>query len=361
VRVLILSSRYREPASRDKLRALVGLGVEVVAVIAGGSAHLDGGIRIVPVPVRGSTERSSRRWSPRTVKRLLAELRPDLVHIEEEPDTQLAAVGAALATRARIPYVLASAESLALKLGFWQRRRVARVATGLAGLIGASSPARARLAEWAPDVPAATIPLAGTPVPPPISREPAAALAIGFAGRLVPERGLDLVVRALANTYGHWTLTVLGTGPEQERAEELIERLGLASRVRWLGGIRPESIEAFWPAIDCLVVASRDTPTWVDGHSPVLLQAMGRGITPIVTRAGALPEIVGEAGLIVDDAERLAEALQQLVAAPAKCRSLGASARQRVLEQFTSDAVAARTLELWTRVLSGREAASRAP
>jgi glycosyltransferase involved in cell wall biosynthesis len=60
---------------------------------------------------------------------------------------------------------------------------------------------------------------------------------IGFLGRLDEEKGLDVLLRACVRLYGPWTLTVAGTGPEQETLEALAERLGIASRVTWLGGI----------------------------------------------------------------------------------------------------------------------------
>ena len=91
MRALIFSSFYREPGRRDKLRALAGLGWEVVATTPGGEAATDAGVRMTPIAVRGDLDDpTTLRWNRGAVKRLLSEYRPDVVQIEEDPETPLA-------------------------------------------------------------------------------------------------------------------------------------------------------------------------------------------------------------------------------------------------------------------------------
>jgi glycosyltransferase involved in cell wall biosynthesis len=97
----------------------------------------------------------------------------------------------------------------------------------------------------------------------------------------------------------------------------------------------------------------------VERANPVLLEAMARGIAPVVTRAGALPELVGDAGIVVDDQERLVETLQELLADPARVRALGERARQRILQEFVDAAVAQRTVAFWEAVLARRTQPAR--
>jgi starch synthase len=79
---------------------------------------------------------------------------------------------------------------------------------------------------------------------------------------------------------------------------------------------------------------------------------MARGIAPVVNRAGALPELVGDAGIVTEDRDTLVEALQQLLADPARVRALGEKARRRILEEFVDAAVARRTAGFWEKVLA---------
>ncbi len=80
---------------------------------------------------------------------------------------------------------------------------------------------------------------------------------------------------------------------------------------------------------------------------------MGYGVAPVVSRCGALPDVVSDGGLIVDEGDlaALTRATQAFVAEPARCRMVGAAARERVLEQYGDGPVAERMLLLWRRAL----------
>src|SRR2546430_12793744 len=83
-------------------------------------------------------------------------------------------------------------------------------------------------------------------------------LAIGCVGRLVPEKGIDTLLLALAENRAHrWHLTVVGDGPDRERLERLASDLRLAARVRWAGALPPEEGPQLWPELDVLVLPAR--------------------------------------------------------------------------------------------------------
>lgn len=352
MRTLVVSHQCHDPANRDRLRAIAALGIEVVLAIPGGTTGTDAGIRIVPVPVRGdAAEPETLRWHVPTLRRVLAEVGPTLVHIEAEPDTPLAIAAANVCKKIGVPYVLFGWRSTARSFGFLTRRRMTGILRHAQGVMGGNRLAMDLLHQRAPQALAAAIPSSGLVMGPIQPREGRRKLVVGFAGRLVVERGADLLLAALGQTFGQWRAIIAGTGPEQERLEQTVQRLGLAARVRWLGGLRAEMIEQLWQQIDCLVVPSRDTPDWVDHQAPLLLDAMSRGIAPIVTRAGALPELVGRAGPVVANETELAEALQRWVSDPDACRASGTTARQWVMSRYTSAVVAERTVAFWQAVV----------
>lgn len=361
VRVLVLSQESHDEPRRERLRALAGRGIDIVLATPGGTAGSDGGIRLAPVPVKGSPDEPLElRWHGPTLRRLLTETRPDLVHLEAEPDTQLAVTAATLCRKLAIPYVVFSWRSLPRTGGFFSRRRAGRVLRGAAGVVGGNRIAMDLLHDAAPEAIAAAIPPAGLTLPPVRPATTRETLTIGFAGRLVPDRAPDVFVAALGRTYGRWQAIIAGTGPEQEALEAEIQRMGLAARIRWLGGLRAETLEALWGEIDCLVVTGRDTPTWTDHHAPLLLEAMGRGIPAIVTRTGALPELAGPDGIVADDADGIAAALQPWVAEPARCRAAGVAARRWILDRHLTSVVAERTLEFWHAVVEHARAPAAA-
>lgn len=361
MRALILSHLYADPSTRGKLRALAGLGADLMIALPGGSLGVDTGIRLIPVPVKGDSDQPEElHWNARALRRILSDFRPDLLHIEEPPGTQAACAAASAAHRLGIPYVVFSAEGLRRRRGLFEGRRYRKTLSGAAGVIGGNRMATELLADAVPGALPIMLPQFGvTPAPSTSRRELQRGIRLGFMGRLVPERGGELLLRACAALMGAWTLTIVGTGPEQESLEALAQRLGLASRIRWLGGVPRSELGPVWEEIDCLVVPSHDTPTWVDRSNQFLLEAMSRSIAPVVTRAGALPEMVGEAGVVVNDQEELATALQELLGDPSRVRALGERARQRILEEFVDSAVAERTRAFWDQVLARRNQSAR--
>jgi glycosyltransferase involved in cell wall biosynthesis len=94
----------------------------------------------------------------------------------------------------------------------------------------------------------------------------------------------------------------------------------------------------------------------VETYHPALVEAMGYGVTVIGSDSGALPELIGSAGLIVpeDDAAALTAALQRLADTPRERTRLGREARLRVISEFVDEAVARRTLEFWRKVVERR-------
>jgi len=113
-------------------------------------------------------------------------------------------------------------------------------------------------------------------------------------------------------------------------------------------------VAALWSEVDCLVVPSRATPTWVDGWSEVMLDAMGHEVAVVASRTGALPEIIGDAGIGYDNEEDFLVRLQELVTDTPRILPIGQAGRRRVLEYYVDAAVARATDAFWREVLGAR-------
>ncbi|MES1259514.1 MAG: glycosyltransferase, partial [Gemmatimonadota bacterium] len=295
------------------------------------------------------------RWSRRGLRAIVRDLRPALLHVVGDPWTPTAEAGAAAARDLKIPYVLAATSALGGPRGITARWQSDRIRNGAAAIAGTVKPALENVSRGlAAPKPSAVLSPGGLAIPAPWSPRPEPqAVVFASVGRLVPERGLDLLLDALGATFGTWKLRVAGTGPSHEELEAQAQRLGLSARIEWLGALPRAELPEFWDSVDVFVAPSRSTPEWVEPTGSVLLQAMSHGVAPIVTRCGALPEIVSEAGLIIDegDGAALTRAVQGLVAEPARCRVIGLSARERVLENYGDGPVAERMVQLWRRVI----------
>ena len=146
--------------------------------------------------------------------------------------------------------------------------------------------------------------------------------------RLVPQKGIDVLIRALAQTVGaarDWTLTLVGDGPEREALEQQVQQAGLQEQVQFLG-FRSDP-QTFLLQAGVFVLPSR-----FEGMPNALLEAMAAGLAVVVTDASPGPlEVVvnGVSGLVVpsDDPSALADALDRLAADPPLRERLGVVAR----------------------------------
>lgn len=371
VRAVIISHTYANPAARGKLHALAGQGVALAAAVpeewrAPGATEPfrtrfseENGVRIVPVVTRGIDAGGiPSSWRVSALRQLLTDFRPDIVQVEEEPFTRAAAATARLARALGIPAIAFTAESVPRPLPLLARRRRRRTLHQVRGLLGVNQLASSLARVQVPELTTAALPQLGLPVPRAPAPERHAPLAIGFVGRLVPEKGCDVLLRACARLYGAWNLSVAGTGPEQEALERLAERLGVASRVTWMGGVTQQDLAALWPRLDCLVAPSRGTAAWVESYPLQVLEAMSHGVAVVVSDSGALPETVGRAGLTFGDGhpEGLTDALTRLLEDAALRERLAAEGRRRVIGEYVDDAIARKTLAFWRDVLNGRAA-----
>lgn len=164
------------------------------------------------------------------------------------------------------------------------------------------------------------------------------------AGNLVPLKGHDIVIRALAEMPDA-SLVIAGQGPEESRLRALVDRLGLQDRVRFLGAVPHEAMPEAYSGADVLVLASAR-----EGWPNVLLEAMACGTPVVATNVSGIPEVVGDSatGRLIERREpaAVASAVRDLLADPPT-----RSATRAYAERFAWDATTHGQLALFRRVL----------
>jgi glycosyltransferase involved in cell wall biosynthesis len=185
-------------------------------------------------------------------------------------------------------------------------------------------------------------------------RDTLGGFAIGYLGRLVPEKGVDLLLRAVAGVDGNWHLDIVGEGAERERLSGLARHLGLSDRVSFQEWVRSTRMPAFYRNMDVLVLPSRSRPNWVEQFGRVLIEAMACGVPVVGSDCGEIPNVVGDAGLIFPegDVDALAACLVRLMDSPELRADLALRGRERVLAHYTQAQVAVQTVAVY-RELAG--------
>lgn len=335
VRTAFLSPGNLSSAARAQLRAFAALGVVVTAIIP-------------------PSDHPRHRWKRGALRRALQDAAPDVVHVDVEPHLPLASMALAEARRLGIAATVTTALETEGALAWRERRRRSRNLQEARG-IHAATPGAATLAGQAASTLLLMAPRTGVVTPSEVAPFDPDGFIMAFSGRLAQARGVDQLLRSAVGIVGSWQLLVAGGGPAQPELEALAERLGISGHVSWLGSLPAEERAELWSRVDCAVVPTREMNAPVDQASTGALQAMAAGRPVVATRTGALPEFVGDTGILVDadDPPALTAALQQLRDDPALRQSLGAAARRRVLEQYSTHAVARRSVELWRQIVDG--------
>lgn len=155
-------------------------------------------------------------------------------------------------------------------------------------------------------------------------------------GRLVPEKGQSILIKAVAHLIdkGHkLRLRLVGDGSERERLEEQVKQLGVTEQVILEGSVNQDRIRTFYNQADIFVLAS-----FAEGLPVVLMEAMSMEIPCVTTNITGIPELITseKEGILVaaSDVNGLANAIALLMDKPNLRHKIGKEGRQRVLEHY---------------------------
>ncbi|MEA3349561.1 MAG: glycosyltransferase family 4 protein [Chloroflexota bacterium] len=172
-----------------------------------------------------------------------------------------------------------------------------------------------------------------------------------FTGRLVYQKGLDVLLEALSNLDSlAWDLTIVGDGPQQNELEKQAQSLNLQDRISFVGWKHRQALNHYYQRANLFVLPSRH-----EGMPNALLEAMSSGLPAIASDIAGNEELVidGKNGLLVppDDVQALQDALHQLITQENLRREMGTAARQHIAASYSWRGTAQAYLDLLRRVV----------
>jgi glycosyltransferase involved in cell wall biosynthesis len=181
-----------------------------------------------------------------------------------------------------------------------------------------------------------------------------------YAGNLVPSKGVDLLLRALALLRERRVacrVKILGEGPDEAKLRQLAQVLGVAGDVDWSPFVPQSQMPAEYGASTVTVLASRGRS---EGLGLALVEAMLAGSAVVATDAGGIPEVVqdGETGLLAADGDAgdLGDKIGRLLQDAALRTRLTDTGRARVAERYAPVSAARRFHDLYRAVANGQPA-----
>ncbi len=363
LRVLRISHSGSVTAYRERERKLIeSFAVEVKLIIPERWQHLGGDensvsevFEVVKAKTYGTGSIPLFAYDYRTIARYLKEFRPDLVDIHEEPYSVSCFEIVQLVERIHpeAACVFYSAQNIHKRYPppfCWTERYVYRTCVGA---YPCSSGVKDVLVAKGYDVNSQVIPLGVDPVafrPMRVDRSNHAlrdaSFVVGYLGRLEECKGLEYVFRALRDLPDgiDWQMLVVGNGSYKSQLQKLAAELSIQERIVWVGEISANNVSEYINLCDVTVVPSVTTATWKEQFGRAVIESMACGVPIIASDSGSLPEVVGEAGIVVP--EKNSQALFESLSALANNVELRQSLRERGLQKVEREYTWARVAEL---------------
>ncbi len=370
MRVAVISHTYVERENRKKLHAISGPDVDLTlfAPVTWSEGDLtrrwrlkhevEEGVTIRPVRVtRMHRSPAAAWWHFGPLMDVLTTGKIDLLHMEEEPWSLCAIRAVRLARRFRVPTTLFTWQNLPQHprwpLSALRRATLDRIDGWVAGNRAAAD-LLARVDDRKPMI---VLPQLGVGVPTTgITSHQSEILRVGYVGRLVVAKGIADLLDALAliPSTQNWRCVIVGAGPARASLETKTDSLGIRDRVEFRGAVAHDAVADVWRTLDVLVLPSRTTPEWVEQFGHVLIEAMANGIAVVGSSSGAIPEVIGDSGVVFPEGDHhaLARALTRLASDPAELTARKTAALARA-GTFTHDRIAASLVGFWQTILQG--------
>jgi len=177
----------------------------------------------------------------------------------------------------------------------------------------------------------------------------------------IPLKGLDYLLKAVAllvPDHPQLELMVLGKLKEDGETKKLIGKLSIEKHLHFVSGVTTQELVELYAEATLVVV-----PSIYEGFGLPAGEAMACGLPVISTDGGALPEVVGNSGIIVpvQNEQAIAEAIRKLLADPEKQEQLSRKARARIVELFSWQGAAQELVEFYSGLPGVREDERVAP
>ena len=372
LRVLIVSHTYVVGVNQGKLKAIADTQEVELALLAPNNwkalewnrfLKLEkpfSEIRIYSASVLFTGRVGAHIYAPWKIWQVINDFQPDLIQVEEEIFSLCALEVAIWAKLYQKPLVVFGWENQPRSLLLprqWIRNFVMS-ATNL--YLAGNQDGAAVISDWGYKGKIEVMPQMGVDTNlfnPKIVNNNHNQLNIGFLGRLVPEKGIDVLfaaVRQLRQKGLSCQVTICGSGSSEADLRQEAEKQQISEIVTWKGAIRHEQAPKEIGKFDVLVLPSRTIDTWKEQFGHVIIEAMAMGIPVVGSDCGEIPNAIANSELIFpeEDFTALAAILKRAICEPDWRQAMGSYGINRVNKYYSHQRIAQILIDLWQSIIS---------
>lgn len=367
MKIVILSKALLSVAYRRKTDALAAIpGVELTVVSPSEWREPNANVvRYEPGPTPNYVVEQVPMWFNGrhhihlypTFHRILSRIKPDVVHVDEESfnlATFLAMVAAHQVGAKTCFYNYANIERRYPPPFSWFERYAF---THASHAMACSHEAADIIRNHGYTGPLSIIPQTGVDethfVPRPDAHIVRTPFTVGYVGRLVPEKGIDDAISALAQLPNHVRMHIVGAGQHEVALRQHAINLGVDTRITWQTPVSSHEMPSVMHQFDALVLPSRTTANWKEQFGRVLIEAMSCGVPVIGSSSGEIPHVIADGGLVFaeGDSHALANHIHTISVSPSLYASISHQARQRILTNYTQIALAQQYRQIYQQII----------
>ena len=327
LRVLFISHTYVVGVNQGKLKAIADTGKVEIALLAPSNWQALEWKRIIKLetpfpeiktystPVLFSGRVGAHIYNPWKIWQVINDFKPDVIQVEEEIFSLSALEVAFWAKLCRKPMVVFGWENQLRSLSFL-RRWIRDFVMGATNLYLAGNQDGAEvMRSWNYQGQIEVMPQMGvdtelfTPPAKKSLEESQDQVNIGFLGRLVPEKGLDILLTAVSLLQQQnldFQVTLCGSGQSEADLREAAKIQQIAERLTWRGAVPHEMAPIELSKFDVLVLPSRTIATWKEQFGHVIIEAMAMGIPVVGSSCGEIPHVIARDDLVFPEGNSVA-------------------------------------------------------
>jgi glycosyltransferase involved in cell wall biosynthesis len=301
-------------------------------------------------------------FRPGSVRRLASRLKPDIIHIEEEPWSVACWQGIQAAKAVGAASIIFTWDNIWTRYRWISEKILKYTFQHASFIIAGNEEGKSLCQRRGFRGSTAVIPQYGVDEKVFDKREPSSSTLktnfpggiVGYVGRLETSKGIDILLKAIALLDDRVGGLILGQGSDRDRLVALAKELGISSRIIFRDSVPHDQIAESLNSLDILVLPSKTTRMWKEQFGRILVEAMACEVPVIGSDSGEIPTTIGDGGAVFTEGDHddLHRKLEAFLASKNLREEIGRKGRARVLHMFTNERLASRLKDVYATLLS---------